>query len=401
MGRLNDATLRTWVREGNALAGKADGDGLTFCISPTGRATWALRYRYGGKPKTMTLGCYPGMSLAMARNTARERRVELSKGEDPLLVRQVKDAAVRGRKTFNDLADTYLAKEGSALANVTLEDYTRLLRLHVRPKVGRKPLDEITREEIAGLLEGIVPHSYTTAARVFSVLSVVLKHGIARGVLRENPMLGLSSRAVLGKRPPPRKRVSLDDEELREVLAALPQLGKVNALALRILLATCTRKSELTKARVEHVDLMGGRWTIPDEHAKTREGLVIPLAPMVVAWFRELIDMAKMMGTPWLIPSTAPRKHASRARLNTALQRLEANTRRFNVHDLRSTARAHLRKLGVDVIVAEKCLNHSLGGLIEIYDRGDFWEERKAALELWARHLEMLQRPRLVEVRAA
>ena len=74
--------------------------------------------------------------------------------------------------------------------------------------------------------------------------------------------------------------------------------------------------------------------------------------------------------------------------LNVACNRifaaLDGECRRFTPHDLRSTARSHLAALGVDIIVAERCLNHSLGGLVGVYDQHDYMTERRAALETWA-----------------
>jgi integrase len=72
--------------------------------------------------------------------------------------------------------------------------------------------------------------------------------------------------------------------------------------------------------------------------------------------------------------------------LNAGLARLDG-FRPFTVHDLRRTARTHLGKLGTDIIVAEKILNHTLGGLVQIYDRGDYLKERLQALELWTEFL--------------
>ena len=393
MGRLTDAALRNWIREGKPLAGKADGDGLTFTISVAGRATWVLRYRYCGKPKAMTLGTYPAMSLAIAREAAREQRVALDRGSDPLRMRKAERAAVRGRKTFNELADSYLAREGASLAPGTLDDNTRHLKKDVRPKLGAKEVAEITKADIVDMLEEVQKRTDSVARRIFELLQVVFKHAVARGMIEQSPMLGLSMKAVLGKAPAVRKRIALTDEELRAMLAALPRAGRQNALAIRILLATCARKSELAKARTSDVDLKAGRWTIPDENAKTGSGMIVPIAPTVAEWFGELMENAKLLGSPWVLPGIDPRNHISDSTINAALDRMEFDGRRFNVHDLRSTARSHLGKLGVDIIIAERCLGHSLGGLVAVYDVGDYWEERKAALELWARHLEALKKP--------
>ena len=88
--------------------------------------------------------------------------------------------------------------------------------------------------------------------------------------------------------------------------------------------------------------------------------------------------------------------------LNAALDRLHdklgEHCRRFTPHDLRSTARSHLGALGVDVLIAERCLNHSLGGLVAVYDQHDYLQERRKALDLWSARVGALERGEAVNV---
>ena len=191
--------------------------------------------------------------------------------------------------------------------------------------------------------------------------------------------------AIIGAKQPVRQKVCLTENELRTVLAKLPEIGRPNALALKIILATCTRKGELTAAKWEHLDFEQNLWTIPSENSKNAKAFVIPLVPAVVGWFLELRALA--CGSPWVLPGRRCRDPLSPMALNAALNRLGTGVRHFTIHDLRRTARSHLGALGVDVIIAEKCLNHTLGGLIDVYDRGDYLPERRRALELWAAFL--------------
>jgi integrase len=80
--------------------------------------------------------------------------------------------------------------------------------------------------------------------------------------------------------------------------------------------------------------------------------------------------------------------------LNESLKRRTWNARNFTPHDLRATARSYLAALGVDVVVAEKCLGHKLGGLLDVYDKGGYMSERRRALELWASFIEQCEQPR-------
>lgn len=144
------------------------------------------------------------------------------------------------------------------------------------------------------------------------------------------------------------------------------------------------------------------KWTIPASNIKGRsvkaqngeivKDFVIPLTNPVLGWFAELKTVA--FGSRFVLPIRSRKKIVSdvpmeAVTLNAAIDKLCSGTlknkcRRFIPHDLRSTARSHLGALGVDLIIAERCLNHTLGGLIAVYDQHDYLSERRAALELWS-----------------
>jgi len=235
------------------------------------------------------------------------------------------------------------------------------------------------------MIERIAERSDSVARHAFEIASVIFGHGVAKHFVKHNPCAGLKLTAILGLRPARRERIKLNEAELRELFAKLPGLGYVNSRAVKILLATCVRKSELLQAKRDHVNFDAAVWTIPDENSKTGKGFVIPLAKPVADWFRELAALNSKNG--WILPGLNDH-HLSRTTLNVAIGRLQG-LRAFAPHDLRSTARSYLTsdRIGVSLVVAERCLNHSLGGLVAIYDQHDYLNERRHALELWANFL--------------
>ena len=192
----------------------------------------------------------------------------------------------------------------------------------------------------------------------------------------------------------------LTDNELRTMLPALPSMGRSNELAVKILLATCTRIGELTRAEWSHVDFERKEWTIPLEHAKNKKPFVIPLSNQVADWFIDLKHLA--FNSKYVLPirkrfggreGDAPMESTSlNAAINCMCKALDDKCRRFTPHDLRSTARTHLAALGVDLLIAERCLNHSLGGLIANYDKHDYLSERRKAQMLRSNKLRALER---------
>lgn len=392
MGKLTDIQIRNWIRIGNTTA-KADGEGLTFTLSAKGTATWVLRYRFGGKPRELTIGRYPDITLAKARDLAGEARVGIQQGRDVAREKQKANIERASAKTVRELATDYMDKVFPRLAENTLKQRRYHINGVILPRLGGLPAKDVEAADIVSLIETVGKRSINVAELVFTAVSEIFKHGIARHVVTTNPCVGISVSAICGRPVPKRQRLKLTEQELRVILPALSTTGTENALAVKIQLATCVRLGELTKGEWAHVDFDRSEWFVPDQNSKTGRGFTIPLSPAVVGWFRELQPFA--CGSKFVLPARQNRRNKNRGgdthfeqrAINSALdklcKRLGDKVRRFTPHDLRSTARSHLAALGVNVLVAERCLNHSLGGLIAVYDQHDYMNERRAALELW------------------
>lgn len=397
MSALKDVTIRNWIKAGKPLA-KADGDGLTFTLSKSGTAAWVLRYRFGGKARELSLGRYPDIPLAQARELATETRAKIQQGADPAREKQQAQVARASAKTLRELAADYTLKVLPALAASTKQQRRYHTEKLILPKLGGLPAREVTTADVVALVEGIGRQRSTHVAEAaMTTLSEMFKHGLARHVVLANPCVGISVSAICGKPRPTRTRLKLTDAELRALLPALPTIGAENALVVKILLATCVRIGELARAEWTQVDFELALWFVPDANSKTGKGFTVPLAPAVADWFRQLHTLA--CGSPYVLPARQQRRRhthggevhfeqrAVNAMLHKLCERLGGSVRRFTPHDLRSTARSHLAELGVPVLVAERCLNHSLGGLVGVYDQHDYLNERRAALELWTRYL--------------
>ena len=392
MGKLTDVQIRNWIKAGDPVA-KADGEGLTFTLSAKGTAAWVLRYRFGGKARELTIGRYPDISLSKARELAAEARVQIQQGRDVAREKQKATIQRAAAKTLRELAADYMSKAFPHLAANTIKQRRHHIEGVILPKLGSLPAREVMTADVVALVEAVGKKSVNVAELVFTAVSEIFKHGLARHVVTANPCAGISVSAICGKPEPKRQRLKLTEDELRVILPALPGIGAENALAVKIQLATCVRLGELAKAEWAHVDFDRAEWFVPDQNSKTGRGFTIPLPPAVVGWFRELEPFA--CGSRFVLPARQVRRtrnhggevhfeqRAMNAMLHKLCEKLGDKVRRFTPHDLRSTARSHLAALGVNILVAERCLNHSLGGLIAIYDQHDYMTERRAALELW------------------
>jgi integrase len=388
---LDDIQIRHWVAKGEQVA-KADGDGLTFTLSANGTATWILRYSRGKRRRELTLGNYPDLTLAAARKAARAYRVAVDNGDDPAANKKVEKARTVEAWTVNELCDDYIEKQlKPPFAEGTI--YYRLndIKSIIRPKLGSLEVRKVLPSDIIYILE----HSgrpWSVCKRVLTSIKQVFGHAVGKRIIEVNPAFGIELKAVLGKQPTVRKRLMLTEKELRDLLPNIDEnIGRENGLMLRILLATCVRTNELVNARRSLIDFKRGSWFVQDETVKTRQGFTVPLVPVVVSWMRELEALSG--DSDWLLPARGGLRrqkdtHVGNTTLWAAITRAftdkKLEVRRFTPHDTRSTAKSHMRNMGISNEISEIALNHKLKGMEGIYDVREEIPERRRAMELWA-----------------
>ena len=391
---LDHVQIRHWINKADSVA-RSDGGGLTFTLSDSGTASWVLRYRTGaGRRKELTLGNYPDLSLAKARNLARAYRVEVDKGKDPAVEKRVEKMRSKMAWTVRALVVDYKKKRlvTPQLAEGTIYYRSSDFEKVILPKLGSLEVRQVTPAEIVHVVES-AKRSWTISKRILTSCKLLFAHACGKRLIESNPAAGIDFVALMGRRPPVRKRVMLTEAELRTLLANIDDIGVENALAFRILLATCVRSIELVKARWEHIDLDRGTWWVPDESVKTRNGFLVPLTPTVVDWFNDLQDLAG--DSPWVLPARVERRrrrlgdvHVGTttlwAAIARAFERGEIEIRKFTPHDTRSTAKGHMRNMGISREISEIALNHTLKGMEAIYDVREEIPERRIALERWA-----------------
>lgn len=389
-GLLTDLQIRHWIKAGAPLA-KADGNGLTFTLSATGATGWILRYRHGGRRRELSIGRYPEISLADARGIATIKRAEIMQGGDPAADKQKAKATAAKDWTVRELVKDYRAKKLVSLAQSTQVSYGRHLK-RIENRLGALTVREIEASDVIALIEAS-SLTWGESNMLLITTKCLFTHACGKRLVNTNPCHGIMLSALLGERPEKRRRLMLTKEELHFLLNA--GMRKRNALAVRVMLATAVRSAEFYKAKWQDVHLDEGRWHIPN--SKTGPTMDIPLAPVVLGWFKELREMAGE--SAYVLPawshSRAARNggdtHVSKDSIREAIDYwLDAErpaVRRFTPHDLRSTMKSHLRALGVPRDISEMCLNHKLPGVEGIYDQHTYFDERRTALEKWARFL--------------
>jgi integrase len=380
------------MAKGEAIA-KSDGGGLTFTLSKAGTASWVLRYMIARRPRELTLGNYPDLSLSAARRLAAEKRVSVDQGADPAEEKRAERMKALSAWTVRELMNDYVTK---ALDPGNLGDRTKYYRKldfknHILPYFSGFAVRAVTPADVIDMLSKS-GCGWSAQKQILLSTRKLFDHAIGRQLIQVNPGAGIKLTALIGPRPAVRKRVMLTKEEIQKLLNSIDAIGVENALALRILLATCVRGNELVKARWEYVDFERATWFVPDESVKTRVGFLVPITPTVAGWFKQLRQLAG--DSEWVLPGRTAKKansHVGRttlwAAIDRAFERGGISTRRFTPHDTRSTAKGHMRNLGVSREISEIALNHVLKGMEAVYDVRDEIPERRQALELWASFL--------------
>ena len=326
----------------------------------------------------MTLGTYPAMSLADARSLAKEILGRVSKGEDP----QVEKRAEKNAETFAELAAEYLERHAKVKKRRWREDQ-RVIRVDLLPAWRHKKARNLSRRDVAELLDGIVERGAPIMAnRVRALISKIYNFGIGRDIVDHNPCFGLPMPAKARQRD----RV-LSETEIRAVWRALDDEEPIMAATFMMRLLTAQRGVEVLSMRWEQID--GDWWTIPAELAKNGLAHRVPVSPQARSL---LADVRQQTGrSVWVFAS--PRKKGAHIKTVTrAAQRIAevAGLEDFTAHDLRRTAASHMTSMGIPRLVVSKVLNHAESGITAVYDRHSYDAEKCDALRRWGDKLETL-----------
>lgn len=402
MGRLTDIDVRNFIRAGNKGA-KSDGDGLTLTLSATGTATWTLRFSVGGKQREKTLGRYPDITLAKARQIASADRAKIQQGVDVAREKQIGHRESAAAWTVRELVADFEVKGLAGLAAASVTSMKQRIRDYVVPALGHVPAKDVTGADVVQMLETVSDKSIKLVKPVLGVTRQIFAHGMAKQITTNNPAAGITVAAMVGRdaNKPKRPRIMLTDAELKAMLPALGQYGRINELIVRILLATGVRTQALHLTEWEHIDFAKGVWLIPaGDGRKSRHDFVVPLTGTVKGYFAELQTLAGKSRYVLPVQRLMGGKSGDRPKaipaLNHAVDRmctdLAGRCRAFTPHDLRSTCRSHLAALGVSYEIAERCLNHAIGSQVSaLYVQHDYLDERRTALEKWEAKLTVIE----------
>jgi len=360
----------------------ADGlmSGLYLIVQPSGARSWAVRYRHHGQSRKHTLGPYPAIDLKAARTLAGKALRAVAEGRDPgrekIAARAAKADSVD--RIVEDFLERHVRRSNRPR---TAQETERLLRQHVLPRWRGRMVHDIARRDVLDILDRVVDGGAPIAAnRVFAAVRKFFNWCVARDILAASPCAGV--------KPPTAERARdrvLSDDELRRVWAAAEKLGGTFGPLVKLLALTGQRRDEVAGIRWDELDLDTRLWTLPPARTKNNQPHEIPLSKAALA---VLQNVPRITSSPFVLTTNGGASPASgysknKRRLDALLP---AGMPAWRLHDLRRTCASGLARLGINLPVIEKVLNHSSGsfaGIVGVYQKHSFADEKRAALEAW------------------
>lgn len=371
----------------------------------SGKVSYGFRYRNrAGQSKWLGLGIHGSAFTAeQARTQAKKRAGEVADNRDPVTEQEEARAdAVKAKKaeinSVDTVLDAFVKRHASKLRSADQVEHA--LDTYVRPRLGSKSVYDVKRSEIVAMLDTVEDEAGPVMAdRVLAHVRKAFNWWGARDDEFKSPIVRGMARTKPKERA--RKRI-LADDEIRDIWTALDKADVPACYPryIKALLLTATRRNEAS--RMSSTEFEGGNWTIPGERYKNKLDHVVPLTEQVKALIGEKPEGLK--GNSWFIFSTTDGKRAfsgfskAKRELDAAIAKLRkaegrAKMPRWTLHDLRRTARSLMSRAKVPADHAERVLGHVIGGVRETYDRYEYLDEKRDALEKLAGLVELILKP--------
>lgn len=346
--------------------------GFGLRVATVGTKTWFVMRRINGRMVRHSLGRYPELSLAKARQSATEALALMAAGEHP-------------RAESADLFETAMAEwlKRDQGKNRSLRTVRNAMSKHALPAFRGKPINKIRKADVLRLVDRIVDSGAPVQAnRLLAYLRRFFNWCAERDLLATNPTAGIRAPA----KEEARERV-LSLAELQVVMSAADRIGYPWGPMVKLLALTGQRLKEVANATWDEIDLEKAEWALSGARTKSGQPHLVHLSSDARA---EIEKLPRVEGCPWLFSTTGegPVKGFSKAKKKIDK---ESGIAGWTFHDLRRSLATHATEsLGVNPVVVDKILNHSSGvvrGVAAVYQRGSYLTERRRALEVWGEFL--------------
>jgi integrase len=345
----------------------------------TGSKSWAVRYRYHGQSRKLTLGSFPAIDLKAARELGAKALRTVAEGGDP--AREKVLARTAEPDTIEAVAAQFIERHCQRVNRPkTIYETERLLNRHVLPRWRGQPIASITRRDVLAVLDRVIDSGAPIEAnRTLAAVRKLFNWALSRDIVVASPCAGVKPPAAEQSRD----RV-LSDDELRNVWHASTAVGWPLGSIVQMLILTGQRRDEVGRMAWSEVDLKARLWTLPRERVKTNQAHEVPLSDATVAVLKAV---PRIVGSSFVFTTDGVTAFSgfskSKRRLDALLPK---DMPGWRLHDLRRCAASGMARLGIGLPVIEKILNHSSGsfrGIVSVYQKHRFADEKRRGLDTW------------------
>lgn len=368
----------------------SDGDGLYLLVQPSGSKLWRLKYYYVGKENVLSIGKYPLVSLAEARDRRYEAKKQLLANIDPNGHKKEAKLAVLfdANNTFRAVAEDWHKTCNKMKVPEHRERIWRRLELHAMNQLGSRPIAKIKTPELIVLMRKLEQQQKSeTARRLAQTFNAVFRHAVHIGIIENNPASDLHGVITPHKTT---HFAAVHPSGLHLLLKKLETVttSEQNRMAVKLLMHTFLRPGELRYGKWAEIDWQEKRWTIPAERMKKRRPHIVPLSEPVLALLRELQTLTGY--SSYLFPSQQRRRHPvmSENTINKVLTNMGYGGKQVG-HGFRAIASTVLNESAVfrpDVIEIQ--LAHvEKSNSRKPYNRAEYMDERTRMMQWWSDYL--------------
>ena len=372
----------------------SDGMGLYLLIQPNGSKLWQFRYRFRNNAKVFSIGKHPLISLAAARKERDRLRLTLQSGVDPMQKKE--NTNPLKEMLFSECADRWFDVWKVSISDRHRKNNRNRLENDILPFLGKKFMGEITRVDIRNVIKVVGDRQATDlAGRILNIIQAIFTYALDEEIVQTNPAGSLKAKTIVGTRRT-ENYSRVDAKEIPELVRSINDYeGRpITRYALKILMLTFVRTSELLNARWEEFDFKAKEWRIPKERMKSRKEHIVPLSNQVI---RLLDGLRKKSGQQeYLFVGDRTNKPISNNTLLRALERMGYKGK-MTGHGFRGLASTVLHENGFEHLHIEKQLAHNpKDAVAHAYNHAEYLKQRVEIMQWWADYVEGKKEMRLI-----
>lgn len=367
-----------------------DGDGLFLLVKISGKKLWRFRYqRPDSSSRTnLSLGSYPALTLAVARQMRDQYLSLLAQGIDPQKQQEEvsEQRQIELDSVFSVVAGRWFQLKSKSVTEDYAKDIWRSLEKDIFPTIGEISVQALKARTIVEALEPIKARgALETVRRLVQRINEIMIYAVNTGLIDANPASGVG---MAFERPKKQNMPTLRPEELPKLMRSLvmSNLSVPTRCLIEWQLLTLVRPSEASGTRWEEIDLDAKLWTIPAERMKAKREHIVPLSSQAL----DILEVMKPISAhrEHVFPSrNAPKQPMNSQTANAALKRI-GYSGKLVAHGLRSIASTAMNEAGFNADVVEAALAHSDKNEVrKAYNRSTYLHARIEMMNWWGQRI--------------